>query len=84
MQPISDEAHLEAAASAEVAKTLGFEPTEVDSGDAAEIKPLEGLELDQPPTDSVEISISAVDLDIERTTEAADRRNRAGACRRGC
>jgi tetratricopeptide (TPR) repeat protein len=69
VQPISDEAHLEAAASAEVAKTLGFEPTEVGTGDAAEIPPLEGLELDQALPDKVELSIASASLDIERTTE---------------
>jgi tetratricopeptide (TPR) repeat protein len=69
VQPISDEAHLEAAASAEVAKTLGFEPTEVSPVDMDEVRPLEGLELDEAPPDSVDLSVTAAGLDIERTTE---------------
>ena len=70
VQPISDEAHLEAAASAEIAKTLGFEPTEVESADVEEVRPLEGLQLDQAPPDTVDLTASAEGLEIERTTEA--------------
>jgi tetratricopeptide (TPR) repeat protein len=68
VQPISDEAHLEAAASAEVAKTLGFEPTVADDLGADQVRPLEGLELDEPAPDSVELNISTEGLDLERAS----------------
>lgn len=67
VQSISDEAHLEAAASAEVAKTLGFEPT-ITEGLDAEVRPLEGLELDAPAPDSVDLQISTEGLDLERAS----------------
>jgi tetratricopeptide (TPR) repeat protein len=67
VQPISDEAQLEASASAEVAKTLGFEPTEVGSAGGFPVQPLEGLELDQAPPDSVDLTASSAGLDLERT-----------------
>jgi tetratricopeptide (TPR) repeat protein len=70
VQPISDEAHLEAAASAEIAKTLGFEPTEVESVDPTAVRPLEGLQLDQAPPDTVDLTAAGEGLEIERTTEA--------------
>ena len=69
VQPISDEAQLEASASAEVAKTLGFEPTEVEAGGGYQVQPLEGLELDQVPPDSVDLTASAAGLDLERTAD---------------
>lgn len=67
VQSVSDEAHLEAAASAEIAKTLGFEPT-VAEGIDAEVRPLEGLELDAPAPDSVDLQISTEGLDLERAS----------------
>ncbi len=67
VQPISDEAHLEAAASAEVAKTLGFEPTSAEGLDT-DVRPLEGLELDAPAPDSVDLQISTEGLDLERAS----------------
>jgi len=69
VQPISDEAHLEAAASAEVAKTLGFEPTQADPFGTIQVQPMEGLELDEPLPDSVELSASAAGLDLERSSD---------------
>jgi tetratricopeptide (TPR) repeat protein len=68
VQSISDEAHLEAAASAEVAKTLGFEPTVTEGFDGAQVRPLEGLELDEPTPDNVELQISTEGLDLERAS----------------
>ncbi len=70
LRPISDEAKLEATASGDVAKTLGFEPTGVDSLGEVRVEPLEGLELDAPTPDSVDITLSASGLDLERTSEA--------------
>jgi tetratricopeptide (TPR) repeat protein len=72
VQSISEEAQLEATASAEVAKTLGFEPTMVEV-DNLEIAPLEGLELDAPAADSVELQVTTEGLDLERASvEAAE------------
>jgi tetratricopeptide (TPR) repeat protein len=69
VQPISDEAQLEATAAGEVAKTLGFEPTGVESFAELQVQPLEGLELDQPAPDSVDLTVSGAGLDLERTSE---------------
>ncbi len=72
VQPISDEAQLEANASADVAKTLGFEPTSAeDLGDLG-VQPLEGLELDQTGSEGVELSASYHGLEIERVSESHD------------
>ncbi|MFN8650452.1 MAG: tetratricopeptide repeat protein [Gemmatimonadales bacterium] len=68
VQAISDEAHLEAAASAEVAKTLGFEPTMVEGLDTSTVQPVDGLELDEPAPDSVELHVSTEGLDLERAS----------------
>ena len=68
VQPITDEAHLEAAASAEVAKTFGFEPTVTEGFDGEQVRPLEGLELDAPAPDNVELQISTEGLDLERAS----------------
>ncbi len=68
VQPISDEAHLEAAASAEVAKTLGFEPTVTEDFDPTAVRPMEGLELDEPVPDSVDLNVSSEGLDLERAS----------------
>jgi len=68
VQSISDEAHLEAAASAEVAKTLGFEPTVAEGFDTDQVRPLEGLELDAPAPDNVDLQISTEGLDLERAS----------------
>lgn len=69
LQPVSDESKLEATASGEVAKTLGFEPTGVDALEDVRVQPLDGLELDQPPPDSVDITLSPSEMDLERTGE---------------
>jgi tetratricopeptide (TPR) repeat protein len=68
VQSISDEAQLEAAASAEVAKTLGFEPTVTEDFDPSTVRPMEGLELDAPAPDSVDLNISTEGLDLERAS----------------
>lgn len=68
VQSISDEAHLEAAAAAEVAKTLGFEPTMVEGLDTSTVQPVDGLELDAPAPDSVELHVSTEGLDLERAS----------------
>ncbi|HXI21489.1 MAG TPA: tetratricopeptide repeat protein, partial [Gemmatimonadales bacterium] len=67
VQPVSDEAQLEGHQSAEVAKTLGFEPTEVESGADVPVQPLEGLELDAPLPDAVDLEASGADLGLERS-----------------
>jgi tetratricopeptide (TPR) repeat protein len=70
VQPISDEARLEANASADVAKTLGFEPTSADEVGDVGVQPMEGLELDQPAPEAVELAASFEGLEFERTTES--------------
>jgi tetratricopeptide (TPR) repeat protein len=70
LQPISEEAQLEATASGEVAKTLGFEPTGAEVVGDLPVLPLDGLQLDQPLPDSVDLSASDPGLDLERTSEA--------------
>ncbi|HEY7684200.1 MAG TPA: tetratricopeptide repeat protein [Gemmatimonadales bacterium] len=72
VQPISDEASLEATASGDVAKTLGFEPTVVESGSDLQVAPLEGLELDQPLPDNVELTASTAGIELERSTDVGD------------
>jgi len=72
VQPIGEEARLEATASGEVARTLGFEPTRVEGLDDTAIQPLEGLELDQPAPDSVDLSAAAGSLGLERSPEVGD------------
>jgi len=69
LQPVSDEAQLEATASGEVAKALGFEPTGVDSYNEMQVQPLEGLELERPAPDSVDLSSAASGLELERQVE---------------
>jgi tetratricopeptide (TPR) repeat protein len=72
VQPISDEARVEMS-HLEVAQTLGFEPTIAEQTDADAVKPLDGLEIDAPLPDSVDLEL-APDLGIERSSEldAAD------------
>jgi tetratricopeptide (TPR) repeat protein len=72
VQLISDEAQLEASASGEVAKALGFEPTFAEGLDTGAVTPLEGLELDQPAADSVDLQVSMDGLDLERANDAID------------
>jgi tetratricopeptide (TPR) repeat protein len=68
VQSISDEAHLEAAAAADVAKTLGFEPTVTEDFDASTVSPMEGLELDELTPDTVDLHVSTEGLDLERAS----------------
>ncbi len=68
VQRISDEAQLEATASGDVAKALGFESSEVEPLDGLDVQPLDGLELDQPPPDVVELISSGSGIEIERIT----------------
>jgi tetratricopeptide (TPR) repeat protein len=63
---ISDEARLEATASGDIARTLGFEPTEIDTAGAELVAPLEGLELDAPVSEPMDLLRS--DLVIERSS----------------
>jgi tetratricopeptide (TPR) repeat protein len=69
VQPISDEARLEATASGEVARTLGFEPTQVDGLDTTQVQPLDGLELDAPAPDTVELAGGGMELELERASD---------------
>jgi tetratricopeptide (TPR) repeat protein len=54
VQPISDEAVMEMT-SLDVGKALGFEPTLQETDAMDRIAPLEGLEIDTPPPDTVEL-----------------------------
>ncbi len=69
VQKISDEAVLEASASGEIAKALGFEPTEVEGLDQVEVRPLDGLEVDRAGPEAAELHVSLDGLDLERASE---------------
>ena len=69
-QPISDEAQMEMT-HLEVAQTLGFEPTIAEESSADQVKPLDGLEIDAPLPDTVDIEL-APDLGIERNLDAEE------------
>lgn len=68
---ISDEAQLEATASGDVAKALGFEPT-FEGLDAGSVAPLDGLQLDTPAADSVDLQVSTEGLDLERSGDGGE------------
>ncbi len=70
VQKISDEAVLEASASAEVAKTLGFEPTSTDLTPEATVAPLEGLEMDRVEPEDLALNVTMEGLELERASEA--------------
>lgn len=71
VQKISDEAVLEATAQGDVAKALGFEPTEVEGLDQVQVQPLDGLEVDRAGGDGVELHVSLEGLQLERASEPA-------------
>jgi len=70
VQPISDEAQMEMT-HLEVAQTLGFEPTVTEEPSSDQVKPLDGLEIDAPLPDTVDIEL-APDLGIERNLDAEE------------
>jgi tetratricopeptide (TPR) repeat protein len=70
VQPISDEAQMEMT-HLEVAQTLGFEPTIAEDAAADQVKPLDGLEIDAPLPDTVDLEL-APDLGIERNLDAEE------------
>jgi tetratricopeptide (TPR) repeat protein len=67
VQPISDEASIDMT-HLEVAQTLGFEPTVTDEPSESDVKPLDGLEIDEPLPDRVDLE-AAPDLGIERASD---------------
>ena len=71
VQKISDEAVLEATAQGEVAKALGFEPTEVEGLDQVQVQPLDGLEVDRAGGDGLELNVSLEGLQLERASDPA-------------
>jgi len=70
VQPISDEAQMDMT-HLEVAQTLGFEPTIADESSPDQVRPLDGLEIDAPLPDTVDIEL-APDLGIERNLDAEE------------
>jgi tetratricopeptide (TPR) repeat protein len=70
VQPISDEAQMEMT-HLEVAQTLGFEPTIAEESDTDQVKPLDGLEIDAPLPDTVDLEL-APDLGIERNLDVEE------------
>ncbi len=68
LQPISDEALVELSGATEVAQAAGFESTELSGLDTVDVAPIDGLELDAPAPDSVELQISTEGLDLERAS----------------
>jgi tetratricopeptide (TPR) repeat protein len=69
MQLISEEAQLEASASGEVVRALGFEPTMEEELEGVQVLPLDGLELDQPLPDGIDLVAAGQDLDLERSID---------------
>ena len=69
LQLISDEAQLEATASGDVVRALGFEPTLEEELEGVQVQPLDGLELDQPLPDGVDLIAAGPGLDFERSGE---------------
>ncbi|HSR91489.1 MAG TPA: tetratricopeptide repeat protein [Gemmatimonadales bacterium] len=70
VQPISDEAQMEMT-HLDVAQTLGFEPTIAEEPSGDQVRPLDGLEIDAPRPDTVDIEL-APDLGIERNLDAEE------------
>src|SRR5262245_36115027 len=70
VQPISDEAQMEMT-HLEVAQTLGFEPTIAEDSGTGQVKPLDGLEIDAPLPDTVDLEL-APDLGIERNLDTEE------------
>jgi tetratricopeptide (TPR) repeat protein len=68
LQPISDEALVELSGASDVPQALGFEPTELDTAAASDVAPLEGLELDAPSSEPIDLQISTEGLDLERAS----------------
>ena len=65
VSPLSDEAHLEATASGDIARALGFEATTVEGGAEIETAPIEGLEIDRPERDSLRLNAIEAAFEIE-------------------
>lgn len=61
VQPISEEAAMERT-SFDVGKTLGFEPTIQEDTELDRVAPLEGLEIDTPPPDSVDLASPGLEV----------------------
>ncbi len=61
VQPISDEASMERT-SFDVGRTLGFEPTIEEETELGRVTPLEGLEIDAPPPDSVNLGTPGLEV----------------------
>jgi tetratricopeptide (TPR) repeat protein len=72
VQPLSDEAQLEATASGDIARALGFEPTRVEPDQVEPVTPLEGLELERPLPESVELEAVSSELDLERAADLGE------------
>ncbi|HEU5153869.1 MAG TPA: tetratricopeptide repeat protein, partial [Gemmatimonadales bacterium] len=70
VQPISDEAQMEMT-HLEVAQTLGFEPTIAEDSESDQVKPLDGLQIDEPLPDTVDLELSP-DLGIERNLDTEE------------
>ncbi|HEY7027420.1 MAG TPA: tetratricopeptide repeat protein [Gemmatimonadales bacterium] len=70
VQPISDEAQMEMT-HLEVAQTLGFEATIAEESATDQVKPLDGLEIDAPLPDTVDLELTP-DLGIERNLDVED------------
>ncbi|MEO8636261.1 MAG: tetratricopeptide repeat protein [Gemmatimonadales bacterium] len=69
LQMISDEGQLEATASGEVVRALGFEPTQDEAPEDVQVQPLDGLELDQPAAEGPDLIAAGQGLDLERASE---------------
>jgi len=81
VRPISEEAHLDATASGDIAKALGFEPTTPEVEEEVDVPPVEGLEIDREERESVRLTSMESPIEIEsqeQETEPALESNAAG------
>jgi tetratricopeptide (TPR) repeat protein len=69
VRPISEEAHLDATASGDIAKALGFEPTTPEVEEDVDVPPLEGLEIDRQERDSLRLTSIESPIEIESQQE---------------
>jgi tetratricopeptide (TPR) repeat protein len=81
VRPVSEEAHLDATASGDIAKALGFEPTTPEVDEEVDVPPVEGLEIDRQERDSLRLTSIESPIEIEsqeQETEPALESNPAG------
>lgn len=69
VRPISEEANLDATASGDIARALGFEPTMPEVEEEVDVPPVEGLEIDRQERDSLRLTSIESPIEIESQQE---------------